>query len=779
MSAASIEAIASGWLEFMGERAVAGLLALPVVLLAWGLTRRRASPHLTSALLVLALAPLALPLERLVPSGLVPRPLAAAFSSWRFGEVAHRSSAATPQPRPADREAREEPSRRESKPGGRATGASRPSNPATMEEAEEPLGASGFTPATALFAGWLAVVAFLLARLAFDLRRTRSALRRARPLPIGEWPLAPSKLARCAGFSRLPPIVESRELPAPSTCGVLAATVVLPPGLKAELGDEGLRFVLLHELAHVRRRDPLLALLERLVRIVWFLHPTAWLAGSQLARERERACDDAALAAIPASARGACAEALFRVVERASGGAPVRGAALALTSGGRAVKERLLRIVDPAARFAARMSLLGRAAFGLCVAALLLVLAALVEPQAATAAEPQGVTTAEPRKVTAAPPQAAAPAPPPVADSKPNPAIGGANGGAAAPPADPALAALHGGVAWLLRHQENDGHFSAAGFAARCNDPACSGKGEANHDVGVTALAAEALMGAGGEGEGSRAAARALDWLVKLQDRKGFIKLAGKPSSHQNYSHVLATLALVDGAGVEAGGRSESPFKEPAQRAVDWLVAARNPYRGWRYGVSDGDNDASLTGLIVYVLAGARTCGLEVDREALRGGVTFLDEMTDPESGRTGYQQRGGAPARTAEAMAKFPAQSSEALTAVAMNARIGAGEQVASSAALKQGLLLLAARLPEWDEAKGTIDYWYWYHGTRALFLLSGGHWSAWKKAVVAALTSHQSTQGDGAGSFPAVDAWSSEGGRVYATAINLLTLEICNRDR
>src|SRR5437899_962797 len=82
----------------------------------------------------------------------------------------------------------------------------------------------------------------------------------------------------------------------------------------------------------------------RRVRIVWFVHPTAWLAGSLLARERERACDDAALSALPASARPDCAEALFRIVERASGRAPVRAAALALSSGGRAVKERLLRI---------------------------------------------------------------------------------------------------------------------------------------------------------------------------------------------------------------------------------------------------------------------------------------------------------------------------------------------------------------------------------------------------------------------------------------------------
>src|SRR5262249_17913488 len=159
-------------------------------------------------------------------ASVVPRPLAAAFASWRLGEVAHRSSTATPQPRPSDREPRREPALGESGAGAGAGAARRPPSSATNEATEEGENPVGFTPAIALFGGWLAIVAALLVRLAVDLRRTKRALRRARPLPHGEWPLAPAKLARCARLSRLPPIVESDELPAPSTCGLLAATVV-------------------------------------------------------------------------------------------------------------------------------------------------------------------------------------------------------------------------------------------------------------------------------------------------------------------------------------------------------------------------------------------------------------------------------------------------------------------------------------------------------------------------------------------------------------------------
>jgi beta-lactamase regulating signal transducer with metallopeptidase domain len=736
MSAAPFEALASGWLGFMVERGVAGLLALPLVAVAWVIARRRGSPHLTSALLLIALAPLVIPSERLVPADWIPRPLASLFAPVRFGDEAlpRRSAAATTAAR---RETRSDATPAADPAGDEDHAAARSGIDSADAPASTRHGANGSPLASALFAGWLAIVAALLVRLAIDSRRTRAALARARPLDRDELRLSRVELARRAGLFRLPPIVASGELPAPSTCGPLAPVVVLPPDLRAAVDDEGLRFVLLHELAHVRRRDPLLALLERLIRIVWFAHPTAWLAGSLLARERERACDDAALSTLPVSTRPACAQALFRVVERASVPAPVRGAALALTSGGRAVKERLLRIVDPAARAAARLSPCGRVVAGLFAAALLVVLAARVEPPAAAAASAPVAVRGD---------------------------------------ADPLLAAERSGIEWLLRHQEEDGRFSAVHFDARCRDANCNGAGSANADVGVTALAAEALLGSPDDETARAAAERALDWLVTQQDRiSGLIAPHGKPHTHQIYGHAFATLALVDGAGDEANAR----FKEPAQRAIHWLLEARNPYRGWRYGVRDGDNDSSLTGLVVVVLKGAKGVGFQVDDEAVKGGITFLDEMTDEKTGRTGYQQKGGFPARTIESSSRFPAQSSESLTAVAMNARIAAGQRLLDSPPLAKALALVHAQPPRWDESAGTIDYYYWYFATRALFLLGGADWRVWKAAVVRELTAHQCTQRDGAGSFPPADAWSGEGGRVYATAINLLTLEICSRGR
>jgi len=732
---AAIDTMAAAWLAFLRERAEAGLVILvpvaAIVLLLQCVRRGRGAPHFRSALWLAALAVLALPVERLVPAAWIPRRVTAALAPFEFG------------PRPPSLQAPR------ALPDVAAADARRPdaarATPAALARASGPDGRP--TAATLLFVAWLAVVGALLVRFARSHGRTRAALRRATALPDSELPLPAAELARRAGLRQLPPLVVSDELPAPSTCGVLRPVVVLPPGLRAAAGDDGMTFVLLHELAHVRRRDPRLALFERLVRIAAFFHPTAWIAGARLAHEREQACDDAALSELPVAARPACAETLLRLIERSSR-APA-AEALALSRGGRTMKRRLLRIVDPTLA-ASRMTLRARLAAGAAAAALLVALAA-----------------------RGAPPIAASVAPPSAQEPPAAPA-------AAAPrAADATVEAVRAGVDWLLRHQEEDGHWSAAAFDARCKDAACAGPGDAKFDVGVTALAAEALLGVGDE-KLKPAVTRALDWLVAKQDTiKGLIRTPGPPSSHAHYEHAYATLALVDATGLDPKGR----WKDPSRRAIDYLFRIRNPYRGWRYGERDGDNDTSLTGLVLLVLGGARTSGFEVPGDelggALKGGLAFLDEMTDPTTGRTGYQQRGGFTARTTEAMARFPAQSSECLSAISLNARLSVAGAGAGDPLVPKQIALLAAQPAKWDEKGATTDFYYWYFATRGLMLAGGDAWTAWKAGVAGELVAHQSKQGDGAGSFPPADAWSAQGGRVYATALNLLTLEICARPR
>ena len=355
--------------------------------------------------------------------------------------------------------------------------------------------------------------------------------------------------------------------------------------------------------------------------------------------------------------------------------------------------------------------------------------------------------------------------------------LGQGGGGGAGGSTKQTETAVMWALRWLKNHQSADGHWDTDGFDAQCKLNRCDGPGEAPYDPGSSGLALLCFLGAGETHQtGAHAAnvGRALDRLCALQDAEGCI---GKRSSqHFQYNHGYGALALVEAYGLT----KSSKLREPAQRAVAFTLKSKNPYLGWRYNSPpDGDNDTSVTGLMVMVLRSAMLAGLEVEDVAFRDARNWIDKMTEPEFGRTGYQQRGGPPARTNEAMTRFPSDRSEALTAVGLSARLFAGEKAGTSEMIGKGAALLAARPPVWDEASGSIDLYYWYWGTLAMSQVGGSGWEQWRAHLVKALPSHQrrDTDRDARGSWDAIDAWSTEGGRVYATAMACLSSEIASR--
>jgi beta-lactamase regulating signal transducer with metallopeptidase domain len=90
-------------------------------------------------------------------------------------------------------------------------------------------------------------------------------------------------------------LVESDPVRTPMAVGLLRPVVLLPAGFARELSASELEAVALHELAHIKRRDPLVLTVLSLVRAALFFHPLVWLACRQVSRLAEAACDDAVL----------------------------------------------------------------------------------------------------------------------------------------------------------------------------------------------------------------------------------------------------------------------------------------------------------------------------------------------------------------------------------------------------------------------------------------------------------------------------------------------------
>ena len=113
---------------------------------------------------------------------------------------------------------------------------------------------------------------------------------------------AEEERAALAEASRLLPVGRpvqlrwSQSAVEPALLGIWHSTITIPKGLYQRLTSAEFETVLLHELAHARRRDNLTgAFVHCLVCVFWF-HPLLWLAEKRLRIERERACDELVIA---------------------------------------------------------------------------------------------------------------------------------------------------------------------------------------------------------------------------------------------------------------------------------------------------------------------------------------------------------------------------------------------------------------------------------------------------------------------------------------------------
>jgi len=122
-------------------------------------------------------------------------------------------------------------------------------------------------------------------------------------------------------------------------------------------------------------------------------------------------------------------------------------------------------------------------------------------------------------------------------------------------------------------------------------------------------------------------------------------------------------------------------------------------------------------------------------------------------------------------------------MTAVGVLCRIFSGES-RTSRTIRDGVKYLMLHTPAWQEQKGralsTINIYYWYYGSYALFQFGGPDWKKWNEDMQKALLDSQ-RQGEICedGSWDPIDEWGTAGGRVYSTALGAMTFEVYYRFR
>lgn len=190
---------------------------------------------------------------------------------------------------------------------------------------------------------WASVAAMILGRYCASVASIRWLTRNADPVADSRWRDASDVASAELGLADSPALLSSHHVAVPFTSGVLHPVVVIPSSALSTWTDERIRVVLLHELAHVRRRDCLVQAMSQVACAAYWFNPLTWAAARRLRAERERACDDLVL---DAGMRGAdYAQHLLDIARSVTSRRSLSAAALAMARPSE-LEGRLLAILD-------------------------------------------------------------------------------------------------------------------------------------------------------------------------------------------------------------------------------------------------------------------------------------------------------------------------------------------------------------------------------------------------------------------------------------------------
>jgi len=323
---------------------------------------------------------------------------------------------------------------------------------------------------------------------------------------------------------------------------------------------------------------------------------------------------------------------------------------------------------------------------------------------------------------------------------------------------EPSEEAVERGLEWLTRNQYPDGHWSINDFPGE--DEPNLGQGSFQSDSAATGLALLAYLGAGythQSGKYQETVGQGMKWLLDRQKANGDL-FSDETEFVWFYSHGIASIAVCEAYGLT----KDAALKEPAQKALDFIVASQHPkFGGWRYR-PQFESDTSVSGWQLMALKSGEMAGLNVPASAYANVAKWLDSVES----------------KTAVGQFSYHPSSPPGLAMTAegllMRQYLGAKRD---DPQLIAGANFLRTRLPDF----GQRDSYYWYYATQVMFHMQGEYWNEWNAGLRDLLTSTQSKTGPMSGSWdparPTPEKWANGGGRHYLTCVNLLMLEVYYR--
>jgi len=322
--------------------------------------------------------------------------------------------------------------------------------------------------------------------------------------------------------------------------------------------------------------------------------------------------------------------------------------------------------------------------------------------------------------------------------------------------------AVAAGLDWLAKHQYADGswNFDHAGGGA------CQGKCDHAGTMrearnGATGLALLPFLGAGNthrEGKYRDNVRKGLLFLGKqMQGTGGSLFESGGSM----YSHGICAIALCEAYAMT----QDKNLFQAAQQSINFTVNAQDPVGGgWRYTPRQ-PGDTSAVGWQIMALKSAHMGYLAIPPQTIKGAENFLNTVQSDGGAAYGYDQPGVG----------------QATTAVGLLCRMYLGWK-RENPALQKGVALMDS----WGPAKtaGQVNMYYNYYATQVMHHWEGDEWQRWNAGpngndgLRDFLVSQQTQEGHAKGSwYMQGDIASDIGGRLYSTALAVMTLEVYYR--
>lgn len=150
---------------------------------------------------------------------------------------------------------------------------------------------SDFLPVAVFF--WLFGIMFFSIRLCGGFFQQRFYRTAAEGTIDSHWQDACSRLCDAVGIGQTVKILKSTRLKTPIAVGVFKPVILIPAGLFLQIDPRELETIIVHELIHIRRYDPLVNIGQCFIETILFYHPAVWWISAQVRREREFATDAA------------------------------------------------------------------------------------------------------------------------------------------------------------------------------------------------------------------------------------------------------------------------------------------------------------------------------------------------------------------------------------------------------------------------------------------------------------------------------------------------------